>query len=149
MVHARGWRNRAEDTGRGAGGAGQVEKEKGGAGDQEGFGCLYRGGREFLACASREEFGSDSRWETRDWACADRTVEKKKEKQAGLLIWAEKVFPIFLFTKKKFCKFDLNLNSMIPNSNQTTSNKTMQSYMNANKQTHLDLENSQFIIYFY
>ena len=51
MVHARGWRNRAEDTGRGAGGADQEEKEKGGAGDQEGFGCLYRGSREFLACA--------------------------------------------------------------------------------------------------
>jgi len=38
---------------------------------------------------------------------------------------------------------------MNPNSNQTTNNKTMQSCMNANKQTHLDLENSQFIIYFY
>ena len=33
-----------QGTGRGAGGAGQEEKEKGGAGDQEGLGCLYRGG---------------------------------------------------------------------------------------------------------
>ena len=101
MAHARGWRNRA---GRAQGGeqAAQVrrKKKKGGAGDQEGFGCLYRGGREFLACASREEFGSDSRWETRDWACADRTVEKKKEKRAGLLVWAEKVFRIFFLSKK-------------------------------------------------
>ena len=145
MVHARGWRNRAEDTGRGAGGAGQEEKEKGGAGDQEGFGCLYRGGREFLACASREEFGSDSRWEMRDWACADRTAEKrKKKKRAGLLVWAEKVFPIFLFTKR-FNKFYLNLNSK----NSTTSNKTMQSCMNTNRQPHLDLEKQSIFIYFY
>jgi len=64
---------------------------------------------------------------------------QRKEKRAGLLVWAEKVFPNFLFTKK-FYKFDLNLNSMNPNSNQTTSNKTMQSCMNANKQPHLDLE---------
>ena len=101
MVHARGWRNRAEDTGRGAGGAGQEEKEKGGAGeDQKGFGCLYRGGQEFLVYALREEFRSDFRWETWDWACADRTVEKKKEKRAGLLVWAEKVFRIFFLSKK-------------------------------------------------
>ena len=66
-------------------------------------------------------------------------LARQGKKWAGLLIWAEKVFPIFLFAKR-FNKFDLNLNSTNLNSNQTTSNKTMQSCMNANKQPHLDLE---------
>jgi len=102
-----------------------------------------------LACASREEFGSDSKWETRDWACADRTAEKRKRETGRTAGLGRKSFSYFSFYQKKFYKFDLNLNSMNPNSNQTTNNKTMQSCMNANKQPHLDLENNQFIIYFY
>ena len=90
-----------QGTGRGAGGAGQEEKEKGGAGDQEGLGCLYRGGREFLACASREEFGSDSRWETRDWVCADRTAEKRKRETGRTAGLGRKGFSYFPFYKKK------------------------------------------------
>jgi len=74
---------------------------------------------------------------------------QRKEKWAGLLVWAEKVFPFFFFAKR-FNKFDLNLNSTNSNSNQTTSNKTMQSCMNANKQPHLDLEKQPiFFIYSY
>ena len=75
-------------------------------------------------------------------------LARQGKKRAGLLVWAEKVFPIFLFAKR-FNKFDLNLNSTNLNSNQTTSNKIMQSCMNANKQPHLDLEKQPIIIYFY
>ena len=48
--------------------------------------CLYRGDRESLACASRE-----GRW---------RIGLQRKEKRAGLLVWAENVFPIFFLFQK-------------------------------------------------
>jgi len=74
---------------------------------------------------------------------------QRKEKWAGLLVWAEKVFPIFFLFAKRFNKFDLNLNSTNSNSNRTTSNKTMQSGMNANKQPHLDLEKQPIFLFIF
>ena len=56
-------------------------------------GDAYIGGDgEFLACAPREESGLGRR--------GSGCEEKIKEKRAGLLVWAEKVFPIFLFAKR-------------------------------------------------
>ena len=100
MVHARGWRNRAEDTGRGAGGAGQEEKEKGGAGDQEGSG-VYIGVVESSWLARQGKSSGRTPSGRRGTGPARIGLRRKeKEKRAGLLVWAEKVFPIFLFTKK-------------------------------------------------
>jgi len=79
---------------------------------------------------------------------ADRAAEKRKMGWAAGL--GRKGFSFFFFFAKRFNKFDLNLNSTNSNSNQTTSNKTMQSCMNANKQPHLDLEKQPiFFIYSY
>ena len=90
--------------------------------------------RGFLPCVPREESGGGS-------GC--------REKKNGLGCWfGPKRFFLFFFAKR-FNKFDLNLNSTNSNSNQTTSNKTMQSCINANKQPHLYLEKQPIIIYFY
>jgi len=79
---------------------------------------------------------------------ADRAAEKRKMGWAAGL--GRKGFFLFFFLfAKRFNKFDLNLNSTNSNSNQTTSNKTMQSCMNANKQPHLDLEKQPIFIYSY
>jgi len=44
-----------------------------------------------------------------DWA-AKKRKKKEKEKRAGLLIWVEKVFPIFLFAKRfKQIRFEFKL----------------------------------------
>jgi len=72
--------------------------------------------------------------------CGSNCGKKKKRNGPDCWFGLKKFFFLFSFLQKKFYKFDLNLNSMNPNSNQTTSNKTMQSCMNANKQPHLDLE---------
>ena len=48
--------------------------------------CLYRGDRESLACASRED------------QC--RIELQIKEKRAGMLVWAENVFLFFFFLQK-------------------------------------------------
>jgi len=62
----------------------------------------------------------------------------KERNGPGCWFGLKRFFSIFF--AKRFNKFDLNLNSTNSNSNQTTSNKTIQSCMNANKQPHLDLE---------
>jgi len=74
---------------------------------------------------------------------ADRAAEKRKMGWAAGL--GRKGFSYF-FLQKDFNKFDLKLNSTNSNSNQTTSNKTMQSGMSANKQPHLDLEKQLIFI---
>jgi len=98
-----------------------------------GLGCLYRDGEGIFGLRAKRRV----RW---------RIGLQRKEKWAGLLVWAEKVFPIFFLFAKRFNKFDLNLNSTNSNSNQTTRNKTMQSGMSANKQPHLDLEKQLIFI---
>ena len=92
--------------------------------------------RGFLACVPREESGGGS-------GC--------REKKNGLGCWfgPKRFFLFFFLFAKRFNKFDLNLNSTNSNSNQTTSNKTMQSCMNANKQPHLDLEKQPIFFYSY
>ena len=122
-AHAGGKRERAR-----AGGSLQVLSAR----NQGGSGVYIGMERGFLACVPREESGCGS-------GC-------REEKRAGLLVWAEKVFPIFFLFAKRFNKFDLNLNSTNSNSNQTTRNKTMQSGMSANKQPHLDLEKQLIFI---
>ena len=60
---------------------------------QQGGGAYIGGDGEFLACAPREESGLG--W--RGSGCE----EKIKEKRAGPLVWAEKIFFYFLFFLQK------------------------------------------------
>jgi len=127
-AHAGGKRERAR-----AGGSLQVLSAR----NQGGSGVYIGMERRFLACVPREESGGGS-------DC--------REKKNGLGCWfgPKRFFQFFFLFAKRFNKFDLNLNSTNSNSNQTTSNKTMQSCINANKQPHLDLEKQPiFFIYSY
>ena len=82
-AHAGGKRERAR-----AGGSLQVLS----ATNQGGSGVYIGMERRFLACVSRKTAGLGLRGS----GCG----EEKKEKRAGPLVWAEKVFPFFSFCKK-------------------------------------------------
>jgi hypothetical protein len=80
--------------------------------------------RGFLACMSSKETG--------------RTADLGR-----------KSFSYFPFYKKiQQIPFEFKLHEF-KFKNQTTSNKTMQNCMNANRQPHLDLEKQPIFIYFY
>ena len=102
MAHARGWRNRA---GRAQGGeqAAQVRRKKKREAQE-----IRRGSGVYIGVVESSQLARQGRvrvgFQVGDAGLglrgSDCREKKKKEKRAGLLVWAEKVFPNFLFTKK-------------------------------------------------